>query len=224
MRLYTNGVFHSQWNENRPFSGGIWDCLSLPVLYRDEMTQSRALVLGVGGGAALRQLALLRPAMSIVGVEYDAEHIVLARRYFGLDDIGAELVEGDARAMLAGWNGEPFDLLVDDLFGHVDGRPERAVPMSDAWVATLAHNIGDAGLLVVNTIARHELAEAAAVLADHGFGEAMRWSLPAYENAIGVFSREALDAREWTRRLDTLALPSACKRAARNTVRRRLRQ
>ena len=46
VRLYTNGVFHSQWNEGRPFAGGVWDCLSLPVLYRDPAAVRRVLVLG----------------------------------------------------------------------------------------------------------------------------------------------------------------------------------
>ena len=49
IRLYSNGVFHSQWNEARPFAGGIWDCLSLPALYREPAFTQRVLILGVGG-------------------------------------------------------------------------------------------------------------------------------------------------------------------------------
>ncbi|QKQ25565.1 hypothetical protein [Candidatus Reidiella endopervernicosa] len=32
-RLYTNGVFHSQYNPNRPISGSVWGLLMLPALY-----------------------------------------------------------------------------------------------------------------------------------------------------------------------------------------------
>ena len=48
IRLYKNGVFHSQWNPNRPLAGGVWDLLFIPALFADRQI-SRVLVLGVGG-------------------------------------------------------------------------------------------------------------------------------------------------------------------------------
>jgi len=65
VRLYTNRVFHSQWNPAVPFAGGIWDCLSLPVLHLPIAQIKRILLLGVGGGAVIRQLQTIGQFESI---------------------------------------------------------------------------------------------------------------------------------------------------------------
>ena len=33
IRLYKDGVFHSQWNARRPLAGGVWDLLFIPALF-----------------------------------------------------------------------------------------------------------------------------------------------------------------------------------------------
>ena len=76
VRLYKNDVFHSQWNESRPLSGGVWDLLFLPALFRPTGSVKRVLVLGVGGGAVIRQYLTLLPVEQIVGIELDPVHII----------------------------------------------------------------------------------------------------------------------------------------------------
>ena len=61
VRLYKNDVFHSQWNETRPLSGGVWDLLFLPSLFVPSGSVKRVLVLGVGGGAVIRQYLTFLP-------------------------------------------------------------------------------------------------------------------------------------------------------------------
>lgn len=224
IRLYSNGVFHSQWNPDRPFAGGVWDCLGLPLLYRSIATTRRVLLLGVGGGAVIRQLERLAPAAAVTGVELDPVHLEVARRWFGVgEESAATLVEGDAIAWLRGYRGEPFDLIVDDLFGHANGEPERARALTSDWIATLRDASEVGGLVVVNCVDGRELKAAAPAFADEGFGHAHRWSQPGYENAIGVFAREPLVPREWSRRLEGLALDAPDERRARAIVRRPLR-
>ena len=75
IRLYTNRVFHSQWNPRQPFAGGIWDCLSLPVLHRAAIGMRRVLLLGVGGGAVIRQLQQIYRYEAITAVELSLIHI-----------------------------------------------------------------------------------------------------------------------------------------------------
>ena len=269
VRLYSNGVFHSQWNPDRPFAGGVWDCLSLPALYRPAAALRRVLLLGVGGGAVIRQLQTLVPFESLTAVEIDPVHIDVARRWFGVGEAGATrgaglatdaertggasgagegdergeggraggvsdasagnaggritLLEADAIAWLRRRHDEPFDLVVDDLFGHADGEPRRACALGDEWVSLLRSAVTDSGLLVVNCVDGRELGRAAPVFADAGFAHARRWSLAGYENAIGVFGVEPLVPREWSRRLERRALPAAAARRARAIVRRPLR-
>lgn len=221
LRLYSNGVFHSQWNPERPFAGGVWDCLSLPALYRPPEALATVLVLGVGGGAVLRQLGTLLPSASITGVEIDPVHLDIASRWFGVADRpgkGAgrvELIEADACRWLANRTGAPFDLVIDDLFGHAGNEPERAVALESHWVSLLASNTAAEGLLVVNAIDGRELKRAAPVFGDAGFRYGRRLSLAAWDNVIGVLSRTPLHSRDWSRRLEASGLPAAARRQAR---------
>ena len=230
VRLYTNGVFHSQWNPDRPFAGGVWDCLSLPVLYREPGAVRRALVLGVGGGAVLQQLARLLPAAHLVGVELEAAHLEVARRHFGLDaldgarPVSATLVHADAMRWVASAEpGEPFDLIVDDLYGHENGEPSRAVALEPVWVEALAALLSPAGLYVANTVDAREAARAVPALADAGLRFGARWSQDAWENVVLVASRAPLHSREWSRRLDAAGLDAESRRRARATPRRPLK-
>ena len=40
LRLYTNGAFHSQYNPNHLFTGGIWDLLAVPAFYSGTFCSS----------------------------------------------------------------------------------------------------------------------------------------------------------------------------------------
>ncbi|WP_455217906.1 hypothetical protein, partial [Kaarinaea lacus] len=56
IRLYTDGVFHSQYNPHRPVTGSVWDLLMLPAFFTNIDKISRVLVLGVGGGSVIQLL------------------------------------------------------------------------------------------------------------------------------------------------------------------------
>lgn len=225
LRLYSNRVFHSQWNPDRPFAGGVWDCLSLPVLHRPASLPCRAVVLGVGGGAVLRQFERLRdsaqPAIDAIGVEWDATHVDVATRWFGVP--AERLVQADAVTWMRTHRDARFDVILDDLFGHADGEPVRAVPLEYDWVGTLAERLADDGLLIVNTATSRELKRAAPVFAEVGLRYGRRWTLPNYENAIGVLSRRPLHPRDWSRALDAAPLSAADRRQARTCEQQPLR-
>lgn len=223
VRLYSNRVFHSQWNPNKPFAGGVWDCLSLPALYRPADSLQRILLLGVGGGAVIRQLQCLVDYTSITAVEIDEQHLAVAKRWFGVDDPRVTMIHADAVRWLANYQGPPFDLIIDDLFGHSEGEPLRACALTALWTSSLHRHLSDDGMLVVNCVDSRELKLAIPVLADSGFNHGYRWMLPTYENAIGVLSSTAIRARDWSRHLETSDLTSASQRQARATIRRPLR-
>jgi len=223
IRLYSNRVFHSQWNPDKPFAGGVWDCLSLPVLYRPERAIQRILLLGVGGGAVIRQLQCLIDFATLTAVEIDEQHLSIATRWFGVDDDRVTLTHADAIRWLANYQGAPFDLIIDDLFGHSEGEPLRACELAPLWTSSLHQHLEQDGMLIVNCVDSHELKQAIPVLADSGFNCGYRWMLPTYENAIGVLSPTGFRAREWSRRLESSSLSPASQRQARATIRRPLR-
>ncbi|WP_066963946.1 spermidine synthase [Microbulbifer sp. Q7] len=199
IRLYSNGVFHSQWNARDPLKGSFWELLFLPVFFRPAERVRRVLILGVGGGALIRLLQRFVEPEQIVGVDIDRHHLTVARRYFGVR--GAELVCADARhyvAQAAGSNlAGQFDLIVDDLFGHTAGVAERAISADLEWCGKLLALLSPDGLVVSNFGSRRELLESGwrSARLQRQLQGGWRAELPGYENSIGIFSREKLQRR-----------------------------
>jgi spermidine synthase len=222
VRLYSNGVFHSQWNPRRPFAGGIWDCLSLPALYQEPFDVQRILLLGVGGGAVIRQLQWLVPFQSVTAVEIDPIHLRIARRWFDVHHPGVEWIQADAIEWLANYDGPAFDLVIDDLFGHADGEPVRAQVLTPDWMRLL-RRVAPTGMVVVNCVSGGELKAALPAMRQAGYQHGYRWTLPTYDNAIAVLLHEAVSPQAWSEALAATNLTPATKRRARATVRRPLR-
>jgi len=164
-RLYTDGVFHSQYNPNNPVTGSIWDLLLLPAFFYPQDYLKRILVLGVGGGAVLKQFNYFLQPRDIVGVELNPVHLNIAKRFFKLTQKNITLYEADAVQWLQAYRGEPFDLIVDDLFGEHDGEPVRAVKANRVWARTLLAHLATDGLVVTNFVSSHELQQSAYVQA-----------------------------------------------------------
>ena len=224
IRLYSNRVFHSQWNPNKPFSGGVWDCLSLPAFYIPNDSVKRVLLLGLGGGAVVRQLQLISDFSELIAVEIDKEHVEIARRWFGVDDSRVKLLRKDAISWLYSYRGAPFDLIIDDLFGHEDeGEPTRACALTSAWTDLLHTHLKRDGLLVVNCVNSKEMKQAIPALIDSGFRSGYRWTLPTYENSIAVLSNKAIHARDWSRNLEKSRLSQPSQKKARATLRKPLK-
>lgn len=223
IRLYTNRVFHSQWNPKIPFAGGIWDCLSLPVLHRQPSEIERILLLGVGGGAVIKQLQHIGDFNNIVAVEIDEVHLDIAHRWFDVSDSGVSLIHDDAINWLHQYDGPAFDLIIDDLFGHDAGEPMRACALDLPWLETIRSHLNATGLLITNCIDSSELLDALPQMGAAGFQSGYRWHLPTYENVIGVFSETPIHARQWSRNVESSDLSIKAQRQARTIVRRPLR-
>ncbi len=187
-RLYSNGVFHSQYHPGRPHAGGVWDLLMLPAFFRSPTRIRRILVLGVGGGTVIHLLQrFLRPE-AIIGVELNPVHLQVARQFFDIRKGMATLHQADAVQWLNDYDGPAFDMIIDDLFGNEDTG--RAVPADTTWCSTLLRNLHHNGVLVMNFIGgkalRHSACVSEPLIARH-FTSRFQLSLPAYENAIGAF-------------------------------------
>lgn len=222
IRLYSNGVFHTQWNPRKPFAGGVWDCLSLPTLYRSATSQQRVLVLGLGGGAVVQQLQWLLPDAHITAIEIDPVHIQVARDWFGITDDMANIVEADAVRWLTRYKGAGFDYVIDDLFGHLSSEVKRSHQLDTLWLNSLGECLNADGTLVCNCESVKALKSSLVSYRGQGFVDAYNWQLPKYDNAIGVFLREPVDSKAWSRNLGQSNLGSAAKYQARHVSRRKL--
>jgi len=137
LRLYTNGVFHSQYNASQPLTGHVWDLLMLPAFFYPANTIKRVLVLGVGGGAVLHMLRQFVMPGEIVGVELNPRHIYVARRFFNLKHKSIKLIEADAIEWLKKYRGDKFDMIIDDLFAEHKGEPVAVVKANRHWFSCM---------------------------------------------------------------------------------------
>lgn len=200
VRLYSNGVFHSQWNPRHPIAGNLWDLLLLPVFFLPPAEPKRILLLGLGGGAVVRQLQHFFPGAKIVAVELEPLHIQVAKRFFKLKN--CELICDDAVRWLKGYRGEEFDLIIDDLFSHSAGEAERAVAVDNRWAKQLLRHLKAKGVLAVNFSGSKELKSSALCKEKIiKLASGMQFKHPLYENAIGAFSREKLALSDWRENL-----------------------
>ncbi len=185
--LLVDGSCATVWHAGRATTGGIWDLLAAPVLLAPDAETPRVLVLGVGGGAVLRVLRALCPAARLTGVELDPAVLALARREFALDALGADLLCGDARAIVRALpRRRLFDVIIDDVYVRAaDGM--RKPP---GWAATLraaAARRRAGGLLVCNALAAADARAIAAAVP-------LPWLAlehEAYHNRILLSARDA---------------------------------
>jgi len=89
-----------------------------PLIHPVGDRPHRSLVLGMAGGAVPRAFTRLSPQgtpFEFTGVEIDPAVTDAARRWLALDEIGATIVEGDARTFLA-LNDATYDTIVVDAY------------------------------------------------------------------------------------------------------------
>jgi spermidine synthase len=224
-RLYTNGVFHSQYNATKPVTGSVWDLLLLPAFFRPQQVR-RVLVLGVGGGAVIRQFNHFLQPTQIVGVELNPVHLEIADQFFEVGAPNVVLHLADALWWVKQYRGEPFDLIIDDLFSDNDGDPQRAITADSRWFRQLLKLLAPEGTLVTNFGSPEEL-RACAWFADerihNKFPTAFQLTTRLYENAIGAFLRAPADSATLRKELaEVPALDSARKGCRLNYRIRRL--
>jgi len=225
VRLYEGGILHTQTHPDRLFTGSVWDLLSLPALMMPAGSIRRVLVLGVGGGSVLRQLQRLLGPLHITGVEYNDLHLELAQRFFGLGPDVADLVHADAGAFVRSWTGEPFDMIIDDIFAEKDGQPARAIAADTDWMMALRRVLSPGGVLVTNFVSAREFRVSA-----HGpkrldralFAAGFSLSTPYCENIITALCGTAVGEADLGAALSHHPLTRVA--AVRRVLRYRLRQ
>ena len=207
VRLYRNGVHHSQWNPKRPLAGSVWDLLALPALHRKEGALCSGCVLGFGAGAVAGVLRAVAGVEDLVGVEMDPIHLSVADGFFECAE-GVELVAGDAVEWVRGHlGGGHYDLVIDDLYAESEGEPVRCAPLDDEWFRDLADLLRPGGMPVLNLIEPGKVPHLPP-MRDPALGarfphRKVFW-LDGYENRVVVFSESPLEEDVFKARLKDL--------------------
>jgi spermidine synthase len=198
-RLYTNGVLHSQYNPGQPLTGSVWDLFLVSAFFHDPANVRRVLVLGVGGGAIIRQLEYFLDPQFIIGIDLNATHLQVARRHFNVrQSRQVRLVRADAVKWLIDYRGAPFDLIIEDLFIDKDNDAVRAIDADTKWLKLLSGHLSRDGTLVMNFGCVEELLSAAFWTSKQIAGQfksAFRLMTPQNENVVAALLRSASTSR-----------------------------
>jgi len=198
MRLYTDGVFHSQFNPKHILTGHVWDLLMIPAFFYPKGTVKRVLVLGVGGGSVLHMLRYFISPEKIIGVELNPVHISVARRFFNLKHQSIELIQADAITWLENYRGEKFDMIIDDLFMEEAGEPVAVVNANGKWFSRMLKNLNKGGVIVRNFINKTELLDSAGIsnkFISSKFASTFMLTSCLNENFVGVYTRIQVSSR-----------------------------
>lgn len=145
------GAVHAWWHRQRLLTGLAWDNLAAACLLRAGGPPRSVLMLGLAGGTSLRVLRHLLPECRFTAVEIDPEIVEVARREMALDELGIEVVIGDAYQWLRGKR-RKFDVVVDDVY--LAGKDDVFRPL--AWerehLAMLGRTVAAGGLLAANLV------------------------------------------------------------------------
>ncbi len=203
VRLFANGVQHSEYHPERLVTGSVWDLLWLPALLHPPGTLRRVLVLGLGGGSLIPPLMQLLEPEQVCAVDLDPVHLEVAQRFFDVSDYGIECHCADAVAFAEAWRGPRFDLVIEDLFPPADRTVSRAVPATGRWFGTLSKLVSDTGMLVMNfgDWAEYRDSWTASDKAMRGWKSRFRFSTPDCHNAVMAWSRQSAESARLRERL-----------------------
>ena len=189
--LRINGTFASWYEPGQQATGSVWDALAAPLLLLPKPRRDRVLILGLGGGSAARVARALAPRARITGVEIDPVVVRAARRWFDLDGLDVEVVQGDARLYLERTR-RSFDVILEDVF--VGNRQNVRKPdwLPNPGFALAASRLRPGGILVSNAID-----EAASVAREMRrlFVSTLQIDIEDYENRVLVGAGFPLSGR-----------------------------
>ncbi|QQR91256.1 MAG: methyltransferase domain-containing protein [Myxococcales bacterium] len=190
-RLYRNGVLHTAYHPDRILGGSVWDLLFLPAFLRADRDIKRVLVLGVGGGALLHMYRRVFAPRKLVGVDIDSVHLHIAKQFFDLNDKNQDLILDDGVAWARRYQGEPFDIVIEDMFTERDQQPVRLMHAQVEWLNTLRNLTRPGGLLIINHGDLREAKFTKKYLLESGC--AISFSLPHLHNRVLAYGQQALD-------------------------------
>lgn len=192
--LWVDGTFASLHRPGEVATGSVWDALAAGVLALKTARQKKVAILGLGAGSCARLVRALLPDAEILGVEFDPEIVRVARRHFGLDDLGVEVVVADAREFL-GSTRRRFDAILEDVFIGSGDAVCKPAWLPQPGLALAARRLRPGGVLVSNAL--DEAAFVSFALRDL-FPTVVRIEVRDYDNQVfvaGGLSARALRAR-----------------------------
>ena len=144
----------------------------------------------------IHMLNRFTPPETIVGVELNKIHLQVARQFFDLRYSNLQLVQANAIEWLIDYDGEPFDLIIDDLYGEDEGEPCRAIAADTNWFDILLDKLSPQGMVVLNFVNRQEWRDSGYFQGEfvrEAFPSVFRFTTPTCHNQVVALARHPVE-------------------------------
>lgn len=118
LSLNDGHAIHSIYDPTQLLTHGPWDYFMVGPLFshpRSPLSIDNALVIGLAGGTAVKQISAGYGAIPIDGVELDPEIVRVAREYFDMNEPNLNVIVNDGRYVVR-TTGTTYDLIAVDAF------------------------------------------------------------------------------------------------------------
>lgn len=213
VRLYKNGVCHSDYNPVKLFNGAVWDLMFVSLFSSRKLNKKlskgrkmKILVLGVGGGNIIHTINRFVKNAEITAIDLDSLNLFVAKKYFGLNYINCELITGDAFNFLLKTT-KKFDFIIDDIFTENKSEPCRALPFDKRWFNLIWKCLNKSGTHIINMADYSEFKASEIYTQKEWLKNRLHLSYlksPKCENAVFVFSRDIISRQEIASNLRSL--------------------
>lgn len=149
LALNEGQAVHSVYNPDRLLTGGPWDYFTVAPLFNESATApspTTALMIGLAGGTAARQLIAAYPRMHVDGVEIDPVVADVGRRYFGMTDPRINVIIEDGRYFLRTTE-QHYDII------GIDAYKQPYIPFqltTREFFTEVKQKLNECGVAVVN--------------------------------------------------------------------------
>lgn len=160
-------------------------------LFRPVDRPLRILILGLGAGTVVKKIqhyACISKLIAIaIAIAIDATHIYIAKTLMGLNSADFSFYHADAVEWLASYQGQCFDVIIDDLYFEQECEPLRAVDFQEnnrSWLPLLKSRLYEGGLLIANCVSPAQ-ARTSVSTSSPGFKHGMRFTKSEYAHISG---------------------------------------
>jgi predicted membrane-bound spermidine synthase len=207
LALNDGHAVHSIYNPNQLETGGPWDYFALGPILTGDTAPGRALIVGLAGGTAARQLHAAYPGITVDGIEIDQTIVDVGRKYFGLTDDIANVRVADGRYAL-----ETTDTTYDLVC--LDAYRQPYVPFHLATVEyfqLVAKHLNPGGVVVVNagrTDTDFRLVDALSATLAKAFPTVLAVDVDRYDNSMIYATNDSVTPDQFAQRLrETAGIP-----------------
>jgi spermidine synthase len=209
---------HSVYDADELLTGGPWDYFMVAPMLAEGAAAAGprdAMLIGLAGGTAARQLTAAYGPIPIEGIEIDPEIAAVGRDYFGLDALpNVDVVIADGRYALR-TSDDHFDLI------GIDAYRQPYIPFqltSREFFQEVADHLRSGGVAVVNagrTATDFRLVDALGATMRAVFPYVVAVDVARYNNTMLIASDTPLSATSLVANVDQLSADSPVREVAR---------